>query len=453
MNSSSQKAANCSEVRPDFIHKERYTSREFAELEKERLWPRVWQWACRLEEIPGVGDYVVYDITDQSVIVVRTGDAEVKAFHNVCPHRGRRLLSGKGHINKFHCIFHAWQWSLDGVSTRILDQEQWEGCPGMSSADLALTQVHTAEWAGFVFINLAEEPEPFDEFIQPAPECLDVLAIGKMRYGWHLLIEVECNWKVAQESFMESYHLWGTHPQFLPVIDEKNISRAMGKHGQHIYLTELPPGMPSRRLERPELSEDEVRQGFSDFIGALGQQVGDKNMNGQLTARSVHAAQKALAELPSGTPIYESIGAAVMAMKAAADADGAYFPMVSPEHRAEKLGEDWNIFPTMSIVPSFDGTLIFRARPRGDNPDHCYIEMISLLHWGKGKAPKVEMEHIRDWRTQGDSVPSLLMQDLRNMGDVQKGLHSMAFKGARPNPVQEVQISHFHEVINEYLFD
>ena len=442
------------EVRADFIHQDRYFSKEFAQLEKDQLWLKVWQWACRLEEIPLVGDYVVYDVVDQSIVVVRTGKDEVKAFHNVCPHRGRRLLSGSGHVTKFHCIFHAWQWDLNGNNTRVLDHNQWEGCPAMASEDLKLSPVHVELWAGFVFISMADEPESFAEFITPAPDCLGPLAMDKMRLAWHVVIDVDSNWKVAQEAFMESYHVWGTHPQLLPYIDEANVSEAVAKHGRHSYLTELPPGMPSRRLNKTaEMSLDDIREGFSKFISALGSQLSrNDELDGQLTARSVHAATDALAAMPSGTGVEEAIMGAIMAMKAAADADNAYFPLLTPEEQ-KKQGEDWNIFPSLSIVPSFDGTLIFRALPRDNDPNKATIEMISLLHWGEGKAPKVEREHVSDWRTQHKGViPPLLLQDLINMEDVQKGMQSIGFKGARANPVQERQISHFHAVINEYLY-
>jgi len=171
--------------------------------------------------------------------------------------------------------------------------------------------------------------------MSPAPEAIEPLQINQMRLCWHIVIDVNCNWKVAQEAFMESYHVWGTHPQLLPYIDENNFSRAQGKHGQHLYTTELPPGVPSRRLGRPEMTNvDEIREGFSSFIGALGSQLSNPEGDGQLTKRSVDAAQKTLAELPSGTGIMESMGAAVMSMKAAADADDAFFPMITDEQRA-----------------------------------------------------------------------------------------------------------------------
>jgi phenylpropionate dioxygenase-like ring-hydroxylating dioxygenase large terminal subunit len=444
-----------SKVRKDYIDQRRYTSPEFARLERESLWTVSWHWACREEDIPLVGDYLVYDIGDQSIVVVRTSTEAIEAFHNVCPHRGRRLLTGRGKVTRFHCVFHAWQWDLHGNNTRILDHEQWRGCAGMSTGDMALARVHVGRWAGFVFINMSAEPEPFEEFIQPAPQYLDVLRMEDMRYNWHKAIRVKCNWKVAQEAFMESYHVWGTHPQFLQYSDDKNYSLAEGKHGKHIWTYELPPGTPSRRLGKPPLSLDEVRENFADLQLAFADQLGLGNGDGQFTARSLNAASEAVRELPEGTSMEKAMETAFLAMKSAADEDGAYFPVIPPEHLGT-MGHDWNIFPNLGIVWGADGTLVFRGRPDPedpDNPDVCILEMISLLHWGKGKEPRVEIDDVDDWKNQKDRIPKLLLQDLMNIEEVQRGMHSVGLKALRPNPVQEVQITNFHQVINQYLFD
>src|SRR5262245_19399876 len=85
-----------SEHASNIVPKERYTSREFFDLDMERLWPRVWQMACREEEIPRVGDFLEYVIGDQSVLIVRSAPGVLKAFFNTCPHRGTRLAAGVG---------------------------------------------------------------------------------------------------------------------------------------------------------------------------------------------------------------------------------------------------------------------------------------------------------------------------------------------------------------------
>lgn len=434
-------------VRPDYIPHDRYTSREFARLEKERLWTKTWLWACREEEIPKVGDYYTFDIADQSVIIVRAAPDKIAAFHNVCPHRGRALTSGCGHAKHLHCAFHAWQWNLDGSIKRVLDREDWSSCAGMEDADLHLVDVRVGRWGGFVFINMDPGGESFESFMDPVPQYLNCMQFETMGYCWHKTVKLKANWKVAQEAFMESYHVMGTHPQFLAVVDEQNFSQAQGKHGHHLYLWERPPGAPSRRTGQP-VPED-LRSAFKTFLGAFSQ-VADKSGNGQQSLRSITAGQHAVDALPAGLAPEEIMGASVMAMYAAAQAEGANFPLPTPEQQAA-MGVDWNIFPNLSLVYGFDGTLIMRARPLGDDPDTCLLDLCAIINWGEGKAPAIQREFYADWKERADEIPYLLTQDLRNMEAVQKGLHSIALTGLRPNPKQEKQISHFHGVLDDYL--
>ena len=137
---------------PERIPARRYFDREFFELECERLWPRVWQMACRLEEIPAVGDYVEYEILDKSVIVVRTEPDTVKAFHNACRHRGMRLVEGRGNAAQgFVCPFHGWCWNADGsnrfvFAPNLFQKDQLEAggspAPRVSPRDLGRLRLH-----------------------------------------------------------------------------------------------------------------------------------------------------------------------------------------------------------------------------------------------------------------------------------------------------------------------
>ena len=103
----------------DRIPKQRYYDPEFYALEAELLWPRVWQMACRLEEIPKPGDYVEYEILDESIIVVRLDAENVRAYHNACRHRGVKLVEGNGTRRTFVCPFHGWCWGIDGRNTFV----------------------------------------------------------------------------------------------------------------------------------------------------------------------------------------------------------------------------------------------------------------------------------------------------------------------------------------------
>ena len=101
------------------------TTRRNSPNSRERLWPYVWQIACREEEIPKVGDFVTYDILDESVIVVRSKADQIRAYFNVCPHRGNRITEGCSHAKQFVCAYHGWRFGLDGRNVKVVDRDDW----------------------------------------------------------------------------------------------------------------------------------------------------------------------------------------------------------------------------------------------------------------------------------------------------------------------------------------
>jgi phenylpropionate dioxygenase-like ring-hydroxylating dioxygenase large terminal subunit len=437
------------EVRADFVPQEDNFSADVARLERTRLWSRVWQVACREEEIPQPGNFVTYDVIDQSIIVVRTEAGAINAYHNVCQHRGRRLTSGCGSVNKFHCAFHGWQWNLSGELLRIQDREDWDGCAQMQPDDLRLAEVRVASWGGFVFINMSVDCEPFDQYIAPVRRALDPLRFEEMRFAWYKTMVIHTNWKTALEAFMESYHVAQIHPQYLPMVDEANKSFAEGQHGKHVYTLERPMGAPSRRTGKP-VPED-LREGIASVLSVFKEWVGDAEGKGQVTVRSADAAQRVLTEIPAGKSAMEITMAAIGFMMEAAAKEGVQWPILSME-QAMDAGVDWNLFPNLVLVFAFDGCLVFRARPNGDDPESCIFDMWSILRMAPHEVPQLTREFYVDWKDHIDKIPRLLVQDLRNMEGVQQGLRSLGLKGLRTNPVQEVQISHFHQVLHRYLY-
>ena len=134
----------------------RYTDPEFLKLEFERLWTKVWQVAARFDEIPEVNDYTTYEIGDQSVFLVGMDDDTVKAFNNVCPHRGRALADGSGTFDHGNiiCPFHGWRWDTQGNNKYILSQEEFRD-GNLCKSDVGLKELKCEIYAGFVFINKA----------------------------------------------------------------------------------------------------------------------------------------------------------------------------------------------------------------------------------------------------------------------------------------------------------
>src|SRR5437773_327361 len=173
-------AASMSVGENGFVPKERYVSRAFLDLEMERLWPRVWQIACREEEVGGPGDFAEYTIGDQSVLVVRTGSGRLAAHHNACLHRGTRLATGSGTFAEegIRCRYHAWRYDLGGRLIEVVDQHEFEPMP----ENLCLAQVRLDTWGGFVFVNLDTDAEPLLDYLDPIPQLLDAYHLETMRF-------------------------------------------------------------------------------------------------------------------------------------------------------------------------------------------------------------------------------------------------------------------------------
>ena len=142
---------------PHGISTGRYIDPDFARLEYEKLWSRVWQAAARLDEIPEVGDYTTYNIGDQSVFLVRVDESTVKAYHNFCPHRGTALAEGCGTFenSRIICPFHGWRWDLHGKNHFVLERQEFRDGQ-LRDSDVALKEVHAVVFAGFVFINFVQ---------------------------------------------------------------------------------------------------------------------------------------------------------------------------------------------------------------------------------------------------------------------------------------------------------
>lgn len=425
------------------VSRDNYLSREFLEKEKENLWPEVWQVACREEQIPNPGDYIVYDIADESIIVVRdrSGDG-FSAFHNVCPHRGRQIMEGCGHAVNFRCQYHNWTFDLEGKNVAVQDRHDWDGTLDCENIDLH--RVKTGRWGGFVWINMDPDSESLEEYLDPIPEYLNPFELENLRFRWALELHIPCNWKVALEAFMEGYHVAATHTQLLPVQgDDYTQSASHGKHAHFGYWQATAvSGTPSPRLKR-DIPAD-VRPGVIEFFRQM-----EEDFAAIFTDRDYEASKRLMTELPADVDPLTAFGMAIELGRQAAEAEGCgYPPNLTPE-AMYKAGTDWHVFPNCVTLPYFDGAVWYRARPDGDDPSKCIFNIWSLKRYGPGKEPKVETQVHKD--LTGKSFGLIVDQDVSNMFMVQKGMKSRAFSYARPNPVQEEEITNFHRTLEQYV--
>lgn len=401
---------------------ERYTSREFHDLEVEKVWTKVWQMACRVEDILEPGQFVKYDIADISVLVVRQRDGSIKAHRNVCLHRGRTLKEQDGRADSFQCPFHGITWDLDGTLKH--QPCQWDF--SHTEMDWTLRQVQVDTWGGFVFINLDPEAAPLADFLGTLPEHFERWPLEKRYKQVHVAKVLRCNWKVAQEAFMESWHVVATHAQLLPGIGD-TISKydAWGNFSR----TLTPNGIPS-----PHLNWQPTEQEMMDALT-------DRNLDDDVKVA-----------VPEG----------VTARVALADGRRAHLVTdLGPE--ADLLSDaemcdsmPYTLFPNFHPWGSYNRTC-YRFRPYGNDPGMSIMEcMILSPYEGETPPPGAEVRWVEtdeSWTT----VPELGLlarvfdQDDANLPFVQKGLRDGALTEVTFAEYQETKIRHFHMVLEQML--
>lgn len=426
-----------------FLPADAYRSREFAVAERDRLWPRTWQVACRAEQLPDVGSQWVYEICDDSILVVRSAEDRIQAFYNACPHRGRMLATEPRRTREIVCPFHGWRFKLDGRCSHIPYREEWGAC--LKDEDANLVEVRCDTWGGFVYVNLDPAGGSLRDFLGEVADKLGPYEIDKQRFRWAASVEINCNWKLAIEAFNEAYHVQTTHPQLLKAFDDRTLAKTTGPHG---YLTRVADsfglGTPSLLLKSPP--PDDVRPVVLEF---LRQMIFD--VQSVYAERDMAAAARIMTELPADASPREAVGATLKFRKEAAEAAGVGWPAITPEQIAAN-GSTWHIFPNMVVLPQPTASLWYRARPYGDgtDPQRCLFEFWALERYAPGYAPTVAQRHYPDWRTF-DALPPFLAQDFANLPYMQKGVNARGFAGARTNPLQERIIANYHAHIRALI--
>lgn len=415
-----------------------YISPEYARQEQTNLWRKVWQVACREEEIPNVGDFYTYEIQDQSFIIVRNKENEISAYPNVCRHRGRRLTSGCGRAKHFHCPYHGWQWNLEGENTRVLNREDWDG--SLDDEALRMPKVKVGRWGGFVFINMDPDCAPLEDYLERIADWLGPFQLEKMRYKWRQWIRFDCNWKVMVEAFIEGYHAPATHPQVMQFGGGRTGSSAEGLHGRLFSVGTSGGGIGTAVSES---EKHDVRN-----IPYLGLKQAQETIWSNTSDTFVEAARR-LPELLPETATSTEVSMKLMEVAYMIDAErGVEWPPVDPEHLAQ-VGINWHLFPNVVLLPNVTFCLGFRMRPDGFNPDSSILEVFALEKYPKGQEPKTQWEHKPD--ITGNDWPLLLKQDFRNLSEMQLGMKSFLLDQLLPNPVQEAAVINFRRNLAKYM--
>lgn len=412
----------------------RYYSREFLELEWQRLWPRVWLLAGVVSDIPEDGDYFVFGLGREEFIVVRQADGGIKAFYNVCPHRGNRVcLNERGSVPRFTCSFHGWQFGCGGSLERITDEETFD--PRLIAHRPGLTEVRCEAHGGIIFINMDGNAPPLKEYLGLPEGYIENYQIDRMHVVHHVRSTWRANWKTGVDAFYETYHLPWVHPQTQTVMEDFSQYDLYPNGASRMIV---PICVKSHRVSDQDSLDPYLRfmlkEGGVDPEGFRG------------GAREVRAAvQRAKRERARrvGLEHYERF------------TDG-------------QLTDSWatGLFPNVQMGMHPEGVFIMRFLPHPRDPEtFIYDTMILYRHvedpdysvpaWmglpagidvtGATRPPIVHVP-VGEKPNLGD----VLDQDSELLPIQQRGIRSRAFRGPLWSD-QEQRVRHFHRELDRYI--
>lgn len=340
---------------PDFLQAapyrvpaDRYTSERARQLEAERLWPRVWQFACTLDEVASPGDAADCRLGGLSVVVVRGADGELRAYQNVCRHRGNVLCQGAQRgLTELRCPYHRWSWDLDGQLREVPSRR---GFGQLGTDGLGLLAVAVGTWGPLVFVNPDPAAGALEDWLEGVPADTDWVSLEEFRCVVVARTVVPCNWKIVVDGFSETYHVQGIHREMLGSIDDVHApQRIWGRHGASYQMY----GVASPRLG-PEVGAAEVWESFTAVFGArAATDPGDVPVPGpggrveDVIAERVRAAQRAL-----GVDLDRYSTEAILRMA------------------------QYNLFPNATLLVQADMVNLLVARP---GPDVATAELSSYV--------------------------------------------------------------------------
>jgi phenylpropionate dioxygenase-like ring-hydroxylating dioxygenase large terminal subunit len=406
---------------PDRLPKERYFDAGFFGLEAEQLWPRVWQMACRLEEIPRPRDFAEYRILDQSVVVVRTDDMGVVAFQNACRHRGFRLAEGHGTCERgFVCPFHGWSYGPDGTNLGVTRRSSF-AAHNLEAADLDLTPVRCEVWGGCAWVNLDPGAPPLRDCIEPSASALDAWKVASLRAEWWYACRLPANWKLAQEAFVEQYHVLSSHPQLripsrMPPRDPSGFDPRSWLAGELQYLRTMNEGMGGMVHSTDLAIAEELATIELPADPGLAMATWHRRLNDEVVRRHREAGH----DVPDLNALAEQ-------------------RIDDPMHY---------VFPNTVFLPMYSAAVQYRFRPLG--PEETLMEVWSLVRAEEGaERPRLTPPEV--WSHDDPRWPPILAQDFSNIPRQQAGLHARGFTHMRLSAQAEGHISNYHRVIDGFL--
>ena len=419
------------------IPTDRYTSRDYAQREREAIWMRVWQIVGRAEDLPKPGDWKKYDIQDQSFIIVRGKDAKLRGFVNACRHRGNALcVNETGNAKRgFLCQYHLWSYDLDGKLRGVL-REDLAG--QIDKTENSLLEVPVDTFAGFIFLNPDPDAGPLREYLgERGVPPAGALQHRTVHHGDGCQEAIDCNWKVVMDAFEEGYHINGIHPQLLAVLDIdpataryqffENHSVAMapfevagaGAQKQVDGIMALPETFPGTVAVIPR---------FQELVAPYLGKDGDVEFPDGVTARAL--LQQATRDVLTGMGL---------------DVSG-----LTDDQMSDNQG--WVLFPNYFMTVRAGECHVVMAAPHPDgDPNRCIWHVASYMYL----CPRTSATPFRAEPIVVDEPGSYKYFEALHQDYVQMPRQQLGLRNDRLDHMslvkEEVVIAHFHSVIDRYL--
>lgn len=402
-------------------------------LEFQKLWSKSWLLAGVTSDLAELGDYFLFDIQHESIIVTRSKDG-IQAFYNVCSHRGAILVTEpRGNQKVFVCPFHRWTFRNSGDLVRITDEDTFD--PRVVGHRPGLTKVACEIHAGLIFISMADDPPPLKEAIGLPDGYLEPYRIDKMKVVRHVRSEWGSNWKVGVEAFYESYHLHAVHPETTGMMGDLNVQYDLYPSGASRMI--VPLGQPSPRL----YDQTTVNEGLQFLLGEAG--IDPTTFKGD--AGDVR-------------------GAIQSAKRERAEREGLdYSDFVDGQ-----LSDSWatGIFPNVQIGCHPEALFLMRFMPHISDPQRFYYDTMTLImptgdadatapQW-MGLPEGTDISGRQRPTTENYSLEEdanlglVLSQDAAFLPRVQQGMRSKGFIGQLWGE-QEQRLRHFHVELQRRL--
>lgn len=410
-------------VTPVKIPVSRHTSPEFYDREMAEVWPRTWQLACTVDHVAGPGDWFEYRVGAISVLIVRGDDDVLRAFQNVCLHRGSELCRGSGsELAEIRCPYHRWTWGLDGRLREVPSRREF----GVLNDDYPLIGVQVDTWGPMVFVNLDREAEPLADFLAPVPAETAWANLGEFRGQALISVRADCNWKTLIEGFSETYHVQGIHREMLGMADDVNGPQVIWpRHGRLVQSY----GLPSPRQGRP--GGDEAV--FASFVEVMGGRIG------------IEDDTTPMPPIPEGGTLRGMLAEMVRDVNRAKGIDLSSYS----DHHVLDM-EQYNLFPNITVLVFADMLSVVRARP-STHVEEAFMDVFAFTRVQSADTPRAKPF---DALLPPDAEPPfglVLNQDVGNFARTQRGLHQPGLTHITVSPTEECRLVNLHRTLEQFL--